>query len=63
MIAVYYRPHTSLCYPGESEVDYRGSHSVRPDVVLLAVQPEVDELFLSSLHQNIPSVHVTMLKL
>ena len=34
-----------------------------PDVVLLVVQSEVDELFLGPLHQNIPSVHVTMLKL
>lgn len=54
---------TFLCYSGQREVNYGGSHSIRLDVVLLVVQSEVDKLFFRSLHQDIASVHVAMLKL
>ena len=54
---------TSLSDSGEGEVHNGGHHTVRLDVVVLVVEPEVDELLLCPLDQDIPSVHVSVLKL
>ena len=55
--------HTSLSDSREREVDNGGNHAVRLDVVVLVVEPKVDELFLGPLHKDVPSVHVSVFKL
>lgn len=54
---------TSLSDSGEGEVHNGGHHTVRLDVIVLVVEPEVDELLFCPLDQDIPSVHVSVLEL